>query len=344
VEDAFLSVPVPGVLTNDTDPEGTVLSAVRVTGPVHGSLTLNQDGSFNYTPFSNYFGLDTFVYRASDGNLLSSNTTVTITVDPVNDPPVAQGATATTPEDTPVTVRLRGTDPDADALTYTVLTNPGKGSLTGTAPELTYSPVTNFYGADVFTFAINDGHGQRATGTVFITVTPINEYSPIAVDDHVRATRNETLTITNEILLANDTDADAYDRLAITSVSGTTTAGGSVVLGFDTIAYTPPTNYLGSDTFTYVVSDGQGGIPATGTVHIAVSIRMFIRRIVPTSSNSMVLVFEAPSNGVYSVQGSSNFTDWSVLGSGTETNAGVFEFHDDQAMTLPSRFYRLTTP
>jgi len=71
---------------------------------------------------------------------------------------------------------------------------------------------------------------------------------------------------------------------------------------------------------------------------------MFIRRIVPTSSNSMVLVFEAPSNGVYSVQGSSNFTDWSVLGSGTETNAGVFEFHDDQAMTLRSRFYRLTTP
>src|SRR6185503_354656 len=153
------------------------------------------------------------------------------------------------------------------------------------------------------------GHGQSATGTVFITVSPTNEYSPIAVDDNIRATRNATLTITNDTLLANDSDADVYDRLAITSVSGTSTAGGSLLLGLDTVTYTPPTNYLGADSFTYVVSDGQGGIPATGTVHVAVSLRLFIREIVPTSSNSMVLVFEAPSNGVYSVESSTNFTE-----------------------------------
>ena len=86
-EDTALTVTAPGVLANDSDPDGNPLSAVLVSGPSHGTLTLNANGSFTYTPAANYNGSDSFTYRASDGTLQSSPATVTITVTAVNDGP-----------------------------------------------------------------------------------------------------------------------------------------------------------------------------------------------------------------------------------------------------------------
>jgi VCBS repeat-containing protein len=81
-----------GVLGNDTDPNGNGMTAALVTGPVNGTLTFNADGSFIYTPNTNFFGTDTFTYRANDGTTNSGNATVTITVNPVNDAPTASGS------------------------------------------------------------------------------------------------------------------------------------------------------------------------------------------------------------------------------------------------------------
>ena len=83
----MLTVPAPGVLGNDSDPDGDPLTAVLVTGPSHGSLTLNANGSFSYTPAANFAGSDSFTYRASDGTVSSSPATVTITVTATNDTP-----------------------------------------------------------------------------------------------------------------------------------------------------------------------------------------------------------------------------------------------------------------
>src|SRR6185369_12731177 len=89
-EDTTLVVDATGsVLANDSDVDGDTLTAALVTGPAHGTLTLNSDGSFNYAPEANFNGSDSFVYQASDGTLTSSDTTVTITVNPLNDAPVA---------------------------------------------------------------------------------------------------------------------------------------------------------------------------------------------------------------------------------------------------------------
>ena len=91
-EDTQLTVAAPGVLSNDTDPENDALTAVLVTGPSHGTLTLNANGSFTYTGASNYNGTDTFTYKANDGSSSSTNAaTVTITIAPVNDAPTAVG-------------------------------------------------------------------------------------------------------------------------------------------------------------------------------------------------------------------------------------------------------------
>src|SRR5262249_16318142 len=86
-EDSPLMIPAPGVLSHDTDPNHLPLTAVPFTGPSHGSLTLNSDGSFTYIPDPQFFGLDSFSYKASDGNLLSGPATVTVSVIPL--PPVS---------------------------------------------------------------------------------------------------------------------------------------------------------------------------------------------------------------------------------------------------------------
>jgi hypothetical protein len=86
-EDAALTVPAPGVLGNDSHPEGAGLGAELVSGPGHGQLTLNSDGFFSHTPAPDFFGEDSFTYRASDGSLASSPASVIITVNPVNDAP-----------------------------------------------------------------------------------------------------------------------------------------------------------------------------------------------------------------------------------------------------------------
>ena len=88
-EDNTLNVPAPGVLGGDTDVENDPLRRCLVAGPSDGSLTPNADGSFTYTPDANFNGTDTFTYRADDGEDVSNVATVTITVNPVNDAPVA---------------------------------------------------------------------------------------------------------------------------------------------------------------------------------------------------------------------------------------------------------------
>src|SRR5439155_10629535 len=88
-EDTTLNVAAPGVLANDGDVDGDPLTAILISGPTHGTLTSNSDGSFTYTPALNYNGTDSFTYKANDGTADSGVATVTIAVTAVNDAPVA---------------------------------------------------------------------------------------------------------------------------------------------------------------------------------------------------------------------------------------------------------------
>src|SRR5262249_51056643 len=109
-EDTPLTVNAPGVLANDTAVDGDALAAKLVSGPAHGTLTLNPDGSFRYLPGPNYNGSDGFTYQANDGQADSNVARVVITVAPVNDPPVANPDSAATDEDTAVTVNVLAND------------------------------------------------------------------------------------------------------------------------------------------------------------------------------------------------------------------------------------------
>src|SRR5439155_554494 len=144
-------------LGNDSDVDGDALTAVLVSGPAHGTLTLNANGSFTYSPAANYNGSDRFTYKANDGQALSNLATVSLTVTPVNDAPVASNDAYTTPETPPLPAAppgVLGNDPDVDgdALPAALVSGPAHGTLTLNANgSFTYSPAANYNGSDSFT-------------------------------------------------------------------------------------------------------------------------------------------------------------------------------------------------
>jgi VCBS repeat-containing protein len=259
-EDTALVVAAPGVLGNDSDVDSPTLTASLVTGPAHGTLALNADGSFTYTPAADFNGTDSFTYKASDGSLTSNVATVTLTVTPVNDAPVAANDAYTTAEDTPLSVAAPGvlgndSDVDSPTLTVSLVTGPAHGTLVLNGNgAFTYTPLANYNGPDSFTYKANDGSLDSNVATVSITVTAVND-APAAADDSYATDEDTALTVAAPGLLGNDTDVDG-DALSAILVSGP--AHGTLTLnGNGSFTYTPAANYNGTDTFTYKASDGS---------------------------------------------------------------------------------------
>jgi hypothetical protein len=171
-EDDVLIVGVPGVLGNDSDPGGDPLTTVLSQGTTNGVLGLGSNGSFTYTPAPDSSGIDTFTYRAFAGSRQSNLATVTITVNPLNDAPVASGDNVDTPEGTLIVVSVlsNDTDADGDALSVSGVTQGSDGSVTTNGTTVTYTPDGSFSGADAFTYTIIDGNGGSDVGTVTVTV------------------------------------------------------------------------------------------------------------------------------------------------------------------------------
>ncbi len=271
-EDTALNVSASGVLTNDTDADSDPLTAIKVTDPANGSVVLNSDGSFTYTPNADFNGSDSFTYKANDGTADSNIATVTITVNSVNDAPVAVADSYSTNEDTPLVVAVSGvlgndSDVDGDSLSAIKVTDPSNGSvLLNSDGSFTYTPNTNFNGSDSFTYKANDGTVDSNTVIVSITVNPVNN-APVAVDDS--ASTNEDTLVTTGDVLSNDTDVDG-DTLSVSVADATSANGGTVVNnGNGTFNYTPASNFNGTDTFNYTVSDGS--LTDVGTVTITVT-------------------------------------------------------------------------
>jgi VCBS repeat-containing protein len=181
-EDNTLTVSAPGVLINDIDVENDPLTATLVSGPSNGSLTLSVAGSFIYTPSADFSGTDSFTYKANDSMFDSNSATVTLTVNQVNDAPVANDQSVVTDEDTPLAITLTASDVDNAPLTYSIVVAPAHGTLSGTAPYLTYTPAADYNGAENFTFKANDSTTDSNIATVTITVKPVND-APVALAD-----------------------------------------------------------------------------------------------------------------------------------------------------------------
>src|SRR4029453_8801248 len=208
-EDTPVTVPAPGVLGNDTDQDGNPLTAVVVSQPSNGTLALNPDGSFTYTPNANFNGTDSFTYRANDGTTDSNVATVTIAVGAVNDAPAAVNDSYSTNEDLALTIAAPGvlgndTDQDGNSLTAVVVSQPSNGTLVLNADgSFTYTPNANFNGTDSFTYRANDGTTDSNVATVTIAVGAVND-APVAVNDSYGTTEDTPLTIAAPGVLGND--------------------------------------------------------------------------------------------------------------------------------------------
>jgi hypothetical protein len=163
------------VLSNDTDPDGDVLTIISVGTAANGSIT-NNGSNLTYSPNANFNGSDSFSYTISDGNGQTASALVTITVNPVNDLPVALDDAAVTSEAAPVLVDVLSNDSDVDGdlLTISAVGNPVNGSVLNNGSNLTYTPNLGFAGTDAFSYTIDDGNGGTATAQVSVIVNLIN--------------------------------------------------------------------------------------------------------------------------------------------------------------------------
>jgi hypothetical protein len=268
------------VLANDTpgpaDESGQSLTVSSVTQPTNGTVVINPDDTVTYVSDPLFVGIDTFTYTVCDDGSPSrcSTGTVRVTVSLMNRPPVANDDTATTPEDAPVTINVvaNDTDPDnnLDPSSVTVNGGPFNGQATANGDgTVTYTPDPNFNGNDSFSYQVCDTLNACDTATVNITVVSVND-DPVANDDAATTLSGVPITID---VLANDTDPDG-DSLTVTGASQP--ANGTVTVNPDnTVTYRSNCSFQGFDTFSYSISDGNGG---TDSAVVTVRVRKTSRR------------------------------------------------------------------
>ena len=282
VDDGPLSTnedtPLPGisVLPNDSDVDGDPLTVTGASVPSNqGTVTVNPDGTLDFTPAANFNGPATISYTISDGHGGTSTATATVTINvaPVNDPPVATNdGPLSTNEDTPLTgisVLPNDSDVDGDPLTVTGATVPATQGTVTVNPDgtLDFTPAANFNGPATISYTISDGHGGTSTATVTINVAPVND-PPVATNDGPLST-NEDTTLTGISVLPNDTDIDG-DPLTVTGASVPSNQGTVTVNPDGTLDFTPAANFNGLATISYTISDGHGGTAnATVTINVA---------------------------------------------------------------------------
>lgn len=248
------------VLTNDFDVENSALTAILVNGPANGTLTLNANGSFIYTPNANWNGTDTFTYKANDGSVDSNNASVTINVTPQNDAPTTSPVTlAAIAEDsgahliTQAQLLTNALDVDGDTLVVTNLAiATGNGVLVNNLNGTwTYTPASNDDTAVSFSYNVTDG-SLIAAGLADLDLTPVND-API--DANLNISTLENTTFTGNLPVATDIEGDA-----ITYSLNTGASHGSVSVNTSgSFTYTPAPFYSGTDSFTYAIDDGNGG-------------------------------------------------------------------------------------
>ncbi|WP_301750354.1 tandem-95 repeat protein [uncultured Erythrobacter sp.] len=264
-EDTVLNViAANGVLFNDNDIDNDPLTAVLVTGPANGSLTLNANGSLVYTPFLNFNGTDSFTYRPNDGTESGDPVTVTINVTAVNDAPVSVADAYTLDEDSSITTTLTNgvlvndSDIENSALNAVLVGGTTSGALTlNPNGTFTYTPNANFNGTDSFTYRASDGSLLGPVTTVTITVSPVNDAAVVAtpLSDQVF---DEDTAVNFTVPAGAFTDIDSANL----TYSAALESGGALPswLSFDpaTRAFsgTPPLNFNGVFDIRVTASDG----------------------------------------------------------------------------------------
>lgn len=287
-EDSSVSINVTALI-DDVDltrPNGDELSVsvAAADKPEHGTITVNS-GQCVYAPNADWNGSDVFTYTVTDKAGATAKADIDITVNQVNDAPIANDDLVSTNEDKAVTIQVPANDSDKDTLpelnarpedevlNLSVAQTPSHGQAVVNGMQITYTPGENYNGPDSFVYSLSDGD-VADLAVVSITVKQVND-APVAKND-AATTNDEDMVAINA--LANDTDVDTqtglnagtlhdYSSFKVTSVG--TPAHGLAEISNNKVAYTPEDRFAGTDSFIYVMSDGYGATAsATVTVNV----------------------------------------------------------------------------
>ncbi|MBI4053917.1 MAG: S8 family serine peptidase [Candidatus Doudnabacteria bacterium] len=282
---------------SDVDGCNASTSFAVMSGPANGVLSAtggsmscsggNLSANVNYSPNTDFVGDDAFAFHISDGTDTSNEATVSIAVTATNTAPSAAPVSATTNEDTPVSITLSGADAESCELNFTVVTGPANGTLGSLAnqpctsgtpnldtAQITYTPNANFNGSDSFTYKVNDGSADSNTATVSITVNPVND-TPAADNKAVTTQKDTAVAVT---LSGSDVETCELTFSTVTgpssgslsAITDNACAAGSPNADKASITYTPNAGFTGSDSFTYKVNDGLAD-SNTATVSVTVT-------------------------------------------------------------------------
>ncbi len=289
-----------------------------------GTVIIGSQGGFvTYTPALNFSGTETFTYTVTDRsgtNGITGQATATVTVTGQNDNPIAVSDTVSANEDSQINV-------------FSVLTNDSSGPETGETLTITsvgagnrggvvtivengtkvnYTPAANVFGEETFTYTISDGNGGSATGTVIVTLAPVND-APDAKDDTFNVAKNSVNNSLNVLL--NDLSApDGAETFVITAITQGNHGGTVEIIDSGArIRYRPDTSYLGPETFTYTMRD-PGGLTDTATVNVTV------RDFIPSSLAGFVFI-DANNDGLKDA-GEQPVANTKISLTGTDTFGG----------------------
>jgi len=298
-EDTAKTIDVASLISDadiETNGDSIQVTVAAGDGPAHGSYTLSGT-QFTYTPTADFNGTDQIIYTVTDTQGAKDTGTISLTILAVNDQPTTKNDSATTAEDTLVTIDVLDNDADVDTESALNLAPAAKitidsvgvaahGTTKIVSGEITYQPNANYNGSDSFTYTVTDG-ALTKTDNVSVSISQVND-SIVAKDDEATTPDEDLVTID---VLKNDTDVDtdpannldtlhSRDDFVLTAV-GTASNGSTKIVG-GKIAYTPEDRFAGKDSFTYTVSDGHGS-SKTATVTVTV-----------VSTNDAPLILEVP--------------------------------------------------
>ena len=279
-EDTPLIVNASSLLTNDRDVDAEdVLTFNRIeTNAAHGTVLVDENGVLTYSAERDYHGEDSFTYVMQDAAGVQSLATVHVTVEAINDDPIAGADVAVAEEDVPLVIlasELLANDRDVDAdsalMIDAISQQAAHGVVTLTAEgDISYLADKDYHGTDAFSYRVSDGLGGFSVAEVSLNVTAVND-APVAKDDEVLVDEDSFVTFTTAQLLGNDGDVDTVDGDVVSF--GTITSAplhGALTLNADgSYRYDPTRDFTGRDSFVYSVTD-SAGLVSTATVAIEV--------------------------------------------------------------------------
>ncbi|MBR8538062.1 tandem-95 repeat protein, partial [Carboxylicivirga sediminis] len=261
------------VLENDIDPQDNILAnTLSITNqPTKGVVSVNgSNGTITYTPNANENGADSFTYEVCDADGYCDQATVSMNINPVNDPPVINGDSYVLNEDQSMDLPILDNDTDIDSeinpASLAITSDATNGTLTINSNSITYTPNQDYNGNDSFSYSVADEQGLSGEATVNLTINPVND-RPIAMDDEGETSDVASIVIN---VAANDIDVDNNLNLASIMITrapdhGTATVNGST----GNVTYIPDLNYYGADTYQYQICDTDGEC-STATVRLTV--------------------------------------------------------------------------